>query len=737
MSSRQLRKLNKQRELEAPHAQTLTEEDSEESDDAPIQKSRPSMFSGFAALGDQDEQDDEDEHENDDENKEKDETTLVPAPSQPIETAKTSSKKSKKKKKKTKKPGTSTTKEEPGKQDDMDEIDQALRELALLKKPGTSGTSAGDSGSDAVSKAYERICELLRINTYHLKVINEMRNLFGREAIAAAQNEEDEERTRAQRQRRPLQQQVDLETYLKGQPGKSLPEVTLRRNPFLPGKDSWPRASTEGLAMTQVKTEQATARPGTVEFVFSHSPAYNDLENQFFGLVQMYDPMQLVHFLHRHPYHISCLIQVSKVAKQDQNSALSADLCERALFTFGRVSSSAFRQKLEEGKARLDFKRPENRQFWLAGYHYLKSLIFKGTYRTALEWSKLLFSMDLSDPYGIIHFIHPLAIRTHESKWFIDFCDSEALDECDTAQDYIRQTLVLARLQQNDTAGAKALLLEGMERLPWLYGSLFKSLNLDVPKAIWGLPARDPDEEFYTELYVHQTKALWDNAQTISLLKEASSIAKKPELAALPYPPVVGRNVGRFVYLDNTPSLMGMVPRGMLSESPNWEFDPLPPLLNENVFSYESQKLPWEDRNGAGGLRLPSDIEAIRRILEGARREGAPRDVQRVFEDALAEEEAAGAEDGNEGGGVGALGGFVQAFMDFLRPVSGERRDNNDEDTDYYYDSELENTMPGAWAEDSGAEDSDLELPPLMPANDRQAEEEDSTDDEMPHLAPA
>ncbi|KAI0601793.1 transcriptional repressor TCF25-domain-containing protein [Biscogniauxia sp. FL1348] len=724
MSSRQLRKLNKQRELEALHAHNPAEDPEEESDDAPVQKSKPSIFSGFAALGDQDEQDDEDEDE--------DETAPAPAPPKPIETPKASSKKSKKKKKKAKKSGASTAKEEPVAQEDVDEIDQALRELALLKKPSAPGTWAGEDNDDSISKAYERICELLRINTYHLKVINEMRNLFGREAIAAAQNEEDEERARAQRQRRPLQQQVDLETYLRGQPGKSLPEVTLRRNPFLPGKDTWPRASSEGLAMTQLKNEQDMAKSGTVEFGFSHSPAYNELEKQFFGLVQMYDPMQLVHFLHRHPYHISCLIQVSKIAKQDQNSALSADLCERALFTFGRVSSSAFRQKLEEGKARLDFKRPENRQFWLAGYHYLKSLVIKGTYRTALEWSKLLFSMDLSDPYGIIHFIHPLAIRAHESKWFIDFCDSEALDGCDTAQDYIRQTLVLARLQQNDTAGAKALLLEGMERLPWLYGSLFKALNLDVPKAIWGLPPRDPDEEFYTELYVHQTKSLWDNAQAIKLLKEASSLAKKPGLATFPYPPVVGRNVGRFVYLDNTPSLMGLVPRGMLSESPNWEFDPLPPLFNENVFSYESQKLPWADRGGVGGPRLPSDVDAIRRILERARQEGAPRDVQRVFEEALADEEAenAGAGEGNGGGG-GALGGFVQAFMDFLRPSSREGGYNNDEDTDYYYDSELENTMPGAWAEDS-----DDELPPLVPANDLQAEE-DSTDDEMPPLRPA
>ncbi|KAI1506241.1 transcriptional repressor TCF25-domain-containing protein [Biscogniauxia marginata] len=729
MSTRQLRRLQRQRELEAGQAQKAAE-DSEASDDAPIQQSKPSIFSSFAALGDQLDEDDEDE----DENEPVDSTTVAAAPPKQIASPKSSSKKSsKKKKKKAKKSGAPAKKDKTIARGDVDEIDQALRELGLSKKPGTSGSS---DTADSVSKAYERICELLRINTYHLKVINEMRKMFGRDAIVTAENEAEEERALAQRQRRPQQQQVDLETYLQGQPGVALPDVTLRRNPFLPGKNIWPRASTEGLTMKQVRTEHETAKFGIVEFGFAHDSAYNDLEKQFFTLAQMYDPMQLVHFLHRHPYHICSLIQVSKVAKQDQNLALSADLCERALFTFGRVSSAAFRRKLEEGKARLDFKRPENRQFWLAGYHYLKSLILKGTCRTALEWSKLLFSMDPSDPYGIIHFVHPLAIRAYESKWFIDFCDSEALDECDTAQDYIRQTLVLARLQQQDIAGARALLIEGMERLPWLYSSLFKALNLDVPKAIWGMQPRDQNEEFYTEIYVHQTKGLWDNAQATSLLKEVSSVAKKPDSRPFAFPPVVGRNVGRFVYLDNTPSLMGLVPGELLNTSPNWEFDPLPPSLEENVFSYESQKLPWIlDRDGPSSSRFTYDVEALWRILDRARQEGAPRDVQRVFEDALASEEAenagAGAGDGTQRAG-GAPGGFVQAFMDFLSPSNAEQGgDSIDEDDLYFYDSELDTVMPGAWAGDS--ED---EMPPLLPADDRHTED-NSTDDDMPPSEPA
>ncbi|KAI8625424.1 hypothetical protein F5Y19DRAFT_467042 [Xylariaceae sp. FL1651] len=753
MSSRQLRKLQKQKELEQLQAASPTSNLGESEDDAPIQRPKTSIFSGFAALGDQDNEDDHDDEDNENE------PTEIPSHSTESQlhavTPSASSKKSKKKKKKAKKsataPASKTGIPVPA-QRDTDEIDEALRELKLSnEKYGAANIShAGTTRS----VAYERICELLRINTHHLKVINEMRNLFGREAIVAAQNEENEERARTQRPRHmPLQ--VDLETYLKGQPGKALPDVTLRRNPFLPGKNTWPRAPTEGLTMKQFKDKVAEDKPGTVEFAFTHDETYNILERQFFSLVQMFDPMQLVRFLHRHPYHISSLIQVSKVAKQDQNSALSADLCERALFTFGRVSLSSYRQKIEEGKARLDFRRPENRQFWLAGYHYLKSLVMKGTYRTALEWSKLLFSMDLSDPYGIIHFIHPLAIRAHESKWFINFCDSEVLDKFDTVQDYIRQTLVLARLQQSDIAGAKALLLEGIERLPWLYSNIYKALNLDVPKAIWGMQPRDRHEELFVELYLHQTKSLWDNAQATTLLKEASREAKKPNLQTFGFPPMAGRNVARFVYLDNTPSLMGLVPGGLLSTTPNWEFDPLPPFLEENVFSHESQKLPWTpNQPGLRGLGIPQDGQALRRLLERVRQGGAPPELERFLEEAIAgagqdnneHDNTEGDNDDNDDeeeaeAGAGERGaGIFQILMDMFSPavMGNDGRGDNDYEDEIWDDPELLNRvqrgMPGAWG-DYSDDDSDDEMPPLIPGDGTRADE-DTTDDEMPALEP-
>ncbi|KAI1330680.1 hypothetical protein F5Y16DRAFT_362383 [Xylariaceae sp. FL0255] len=715
MSSRQLRKLQKQKELEQLQIANPAIESDESDDAVPAlsRPSKPSMFSGFAALGDEEDQDDDHGNENDDEPS----AHPVAAPASTPGLPNGSLKKNKKKKKKARKSGASLSLADRAtdKPKNVDEIDQALQELKLAEKKHGAASSSQADGTRSVE--FERVCELLRINTQHLKVMNEMRNLFGREAIVAAQNEENEERARAQRPRQ-ISQQVDLETFLKGQPGKTLPEVTLRRNPFLPGKDTWPRASTEGLTMHQIKDGVATS--GTIEFGFVHDEGYNSLETQFFGLVQLYDPMRLVHFLYRHPYHISTLIQVSKVAKQDQNSALSADLCERALFTFGRVSLSAFRQKLEEGKARLDFRRPENRQFWLAGYHYLKSLVMKGTYRTALEWSKLLFSMDLSDPYGIVHFIHPMAVRAHESKWFIDFCASQALDKFDTMKDYIRQTLVLAKLQLNDAVGAKALLVQGMDRLPWLYSSIYKAVNLDVPRAIWGVQPRNRHEELFTELYIHQTKSLWDNTQALDLLKQVSLEVKRPDNQTFDFPPTAGRNVARFVYLDNTPSLMSHVPDGLLSTSPNWEFDPLPPLLEENVFSYETQKLPWSSDRARRNMSTEGQLRrVIERMHRGGGGEDAADNMERLLDEVMADVafddrngDDDGSGEGNDGDNEGGLLNMIMEFFNRTRSNQGQDDDSLDEQ---------EARMPGAWAYDTDD---------TMPRDYGG----DTTDDEMPGL---
>ncbi|GAB1313512.1 hypothetical protein MFIFM68171_03722 [Madurella fahalii] len=663
MASRQLRKLRKQQELLS--LQNEAAEKSGDSEDERIAaKPRPNMFSGFAALGSMDDGGDDDDE---DQKSDEDET---PAP-QPPSVQEEPSKKSKKPKKKKKKKGKQTESPAPAgdERESHDDIDRVLEELKL----GDQRQGGPATGTSAAGKPAGDLNELLRINFQHLKAMNEMRRLFGKAMDVA----EVEERTQEGRQR-ALPQDIDLETFLSAraahpsqgpQGNKGMFDTILRTNPFIEGKKTWPRGSAQGLKMIRV-TEKAKDE---VEFAFAHDKSYDELEGSFFGLVQMYDPMQIVYFLHRSPYHISSLIQVSKVARQDRNSALAADLIERALFTFGRATLSEFRKKLESGTARMDFARPENRQFYLAGYNLIQNLVLKATYRTALEWAKLFLSINHDDPYAMINWIHVLAIRAREAQWFIDFCNSSLFNTPQTTTyTYIRQTLPLAHLQLEDVATAKSTLIHGMETLPWLYCALFSALNLDTPRSLWAIQPRDQDEELHVQLYLHTAKDLWNTPQAIALLKEAG--AEVPKAGDLPAGPPVSLATARFVYLDNTPALMAAVPGPMLHASPNFDFDPLPPRRADNVFSSDTQKLPWSttDDEAAASARMLEVVRsrgpeermqtAARRLLRQWRREGGGALLARGAGGAAGE------------GGSQVLAEEVNEIMRRLEAVRGERR---------------------------------------------------------------
>ncbi|KAH6699345.1 hypothetical protein VD0002_g4727 [Verticillium dahliae] len=624
MSSRQLRKIQQQREL-----QKLEEGKSEASDgedDEPVAPAPKPRVSLFAALGGDDDDNDDDDDDDDEDGKKQhdksddDNDSRTPAAKQDAEPKAVpqpvkKSKKSKKKKKKGKKKEEEEVPVEEN-DDDVDEIDRALQELSAAAAQG--GAGAGDLAGTS-----RDVDALLQINEHHLKAIHEMRTLFGKEAIESARQEEQaEQEAELRRQRAQGRVHIGLEQALRGDPRRKLPEISLRRNVFIQGKDNWPMGSAGGLTMKPVR-EGADGL--TTEFAFHHDATYDRSQIIFFQVVGMGDPMMMVSLLQETPYHITTLLQVSKVATQDQNASLAAELIERALFTFGRVTTSAFRQKLAQGRARLDFKRPENREFWLAGYHYIKSLMRKGTFRTAFEWAKLLYSLNPNDPYAMKNFLHPLAIRARQAQWLVDFCGRMTTTTMTTThatgpadEHLMAQTAVLAHLQLGDDRTALKLAVDGMERVPWLYSALFQALNLDVPPPLWGVSPQG-HAKYWTDIYLHMAKVLWNNGQATALLQAAVKRAGRDEAKQLQSADVGPSDLrtARFAFLEGDTKIMAGVPRHLLGQQPNYEFDPLPPPLADNIFSSEGVQLPWRENDGHGGsaaLDTPAGREFAMRL---------------------------------------------------------------------------------------------------------------------------
>lgn len=283
MSSRQLRKLKQQRELEQAKLNLAHNEADEESEDEPIvpTKSKASLFTNLASLGDEDEGN---------EDKDKGDVVEESYQVQATSSASRNAKKSKKKKKSKKGKEKSEVVENAG---DSEDIDAVLRELDLKDPPQPTSKPVTKLPLDA---DYERLCALLSISSQHLMVANEMRDMYGKDFSIAEATDGNGQGARGGRRRQRQRQEVDIGTALKGKhlPGKGLSSLTLRRNPFIEGKQDWPNSTTGGLAMEIVAEDKDT---DTVEFRFTHNVSYQVTQAAFHRLVDEGEPQNLIGLL--------------------------------------------------------------------------------------------------------------------------------------------------------------------------------------------------------------------------------------------------------------------------------------------------------------------------------------------------------------------------------------------------------------------------------------------------------
>ncbi|PGH27545.1 hypothetical protein AJ80_00786 [Polytolypa hystricis UAMH7299] len=569
MSSRALRKLQKQQES----AQKIEQE--EISDDSEEEVTRaPTKFNAFDLLNEQDA-----EHESESEASVIEQEVIAPAPvSVPAESPKPTagSKKSKKKKKKRgkKQEAAPQAKSSPSPDDEseLDEIDRALQDLSVKQPTRTRDEATSADASNAELQA--SLDALLSIDSKRLNALNEMKKLFGN--IIMENRREEGARQAPGRRRDRNRQGIDLGRALTGRfspasRGQDLAGAALRKNILMQAKDEWPKATSGGLGMEIVEKKSS----GQTVFKLVHNAAYKDVQRQFDICVESMEPERMIQLLQYNPYHLSTLLQVSEIAKHQGDHAVSGDLLERALFNIGRSVNSSFANQLKDGTARMDFEVKANREFWLAGWKYIVNLGMKGTWQTAYEWAKLLLSIDPEDPYAITLILDQLAIRGREYGHFIEICQHDFFKTRWQVYPNIQCSLPLAYFRQGNASESRRLLSEAMKKYPWIFCRLAQELNINpIPKHIWGKQAPTQSHELLSELYVVRAKDNWNTPETISLLVEVADTITASETAI--EPPEISLDIARHVILSDVRAVTTHLPRsfvgGRISAS-----DPLPP----------------------------------------------------------------------------------------------------------------------------------------------------------------
>lgn len=469
---------------------------------------------------------------------------------------------------------------------EVDEIDRALLELNT-KESHTNVRIAQhpklmSTGSD---HPWEReVSSLLAVDTKHLNPSNEMRSLFGSIAL---------ERTTRDQSRQDQERMVDLETALDGRHspanrGKTMGNLAKRRNLFMQGQENWPLATSGGLGMEVLPdpadidlTSNLTRSIGK-HYEVVHNAAYQDVQRQFRQAVESMSAEAMIHLLIYNPYHVATLLQVAEIARQQGDHSVTGDLLERALFTFGRSLHSTFGVAVREGRARVGFDKPANRELYLVIWRYIQNLEMRGTWRTAFEWSKMLLSFSiLADPYGITHALDQYALRGRQHEALIELCSDKAFADTWSHLPNMQISLAVAYHRDSQPRMARQTLALAMHRYPYILSHLCSMLEISpLPRSLWGLTPSTDAEKFYSELYVRRAKDLWATPETTALLVEiAETLDSYSQIwkNASPAPKLeISLEDARHVLLLDIPTLIALIPR-QFRLLPTAQYDVLPP----------------------------------------------------------------------------------------------------------------------------------------------------------------
>ncbi|XP_020489401.1 transcription factor 25 [Labrus bergylta] len=415
-------------------------------------------------------------------------------------------------------------------------------------------------------------------------------------------------------------------------------------------KDSWPRFSRPGISMTLLQSQDIQY------FSFEHSRDYQQVQFKFLDAVESMDPNNIVSLLQLNPYHIDSLLQLSDVCRIQEDQEMARDLIERAMYSFECAFHPLF--SLTSGTSRLDYLRPENRAFYLALYKHMMFLEKRGCPRTALEYCKLILSLDPdSDPLCMLLLIDFLTLRSREYHSLLQlYQDWEVHRNLSQLPNFAFSTaLCHFHLSQQEDLDpeegvkqrhrADVMLQDALIMFP---GVLMPLLDLCTvqpdatvtshaffgPKSQIGQP---PALAELTALYVGRTCSLWREAAVMLWLEESVKEVlrrvdakdplvedcqnkRKQRYQSAP------RNIHRHVLLSEIKEATSSLPLEVTSQ-PVMGFDPLPPL--DSVMSYtrpERQHVGASNEstlslffrsllpnfNLQGGLRQEDDMEVAR-----------------------------------------------------------------------------------------------------------------------------
>ncbi|KAI5276857.1 transcription factor 25 isoform X1 [Manis pentadactyla] len=467
----------------------------------------------------------------------------------------------KKKKQKNKKNSAGETSENG--LEDIDRILERIEDGSGLSRPGPPPLS---------SKKH-----VLYVEHRHLNPDTELKRYFGARAVLGEQ--------------RPRQRQ------------RVYPKCTWLTTP----KSTWPRYTKPGLSMRLLESKK-----GASSFAFEHSEEYQQTQHKFLTAVESMEPNNIVVLLQTSPYHVDSLLQLSDACRFQEDQEMARDLVERALYSLECACHPLF--SLTSGTCRLDYRRPENRSFYLALYKQMSFLEKRGCPRTALEYCKLILSLEPDeDPLCMLLLVDHLALRARCYEYLIRlFQEWEPHRNLSQLPNFafsvplayflLSQHADLPEQLSPEREKASLLIQQALTMFPGALMPLLEYCSVRPDPAVASHHFFGPDAEIsqppalsqLVSLYLGRSHFLWKEPATMSWLEEnvrevlQAVDAGDPAVAACESRRKVlyqhaPRNIHRHVVLSEIKEAVAALPPDVTTQSV-MGFDPLPPL--DTIYSY-------------------------------------------------------------------------------------------------------------------------------------------------------
>ncbi|KAF3987948.1 hypothetical protein FT663_04228 [Candidozyma haemuli var. vulneris] len=634
MSSRALRRLERQRESATPEVE-------ESASDNEVQR-KPAV-NQFAFLGAEGEEE-VDDNEEEEETKAEEQEPAVP------EKASASRKKNKKKNKKNKK------QQQKESEEDDDDLDSFLEEVRKRDQAASKSVSVEAEDAAEVDDDFEAAYDdedppiaytaanylyfttsrlkqslpLLSVkNVKNLDPDNELKNLFGNLSLETI--DDANSTTALSISPEVLAQFRKMARLTRGWSGKDRRSVpgTARKLLLSTIKDDYLPTAQKQVNMEELTKEdvvnvlrykeedegyaflksrvEAESKLGIRYFKFSKVPSSSDriADAKFYASVVLTpDPDALISLLQRHPYHIEALLQVAMVfLRQGNNKATSNALVEKCLFVFDRSFNKRFHELLQDGRSeliRLPYETFTNRQFYLCLFRIITGMAERSTFLTALNYCKLLWGLSPdSDPLGVRYFVDHYAILSEEYEWLVNVANSPLI----TTYSYwytpgIAFSEVLALLHLDRKEEAKKSLRKAFSAHTYCAYNLLETIGLASNLPSSSDISKGDYIALSSETYLVRAPLLWKEQshrqflhdELQALFQEHKSSGAGSWLGKLfpskPDDSYIPINLIRFAILSGENKVLAKVPEKIFDRDDVLEYDVLPP--RDETVSYNA-----------------------------------------------------------------------------------------------------------------------------------------------------